>query len=197
MDREFPVCFSLPAERRRCGQIRRIFLSTACLLAFSLIGFAAAKTAKPFKPFKLKTLEGQRKTLADYAGKLTLIGFFYPQCPYCRVSVPQLQSIYDKYKGWGLSVILVNVVEEEDKLIPRFMNEHKITLPVLTGAWQPSLVRDYDLEATPTHFLIDGNGAVLLRQNGYVPGDENILESRIQTILKEPSHDPKSSNIPK
>ncbi len=159
-------------------------LVMSCLLVFSLLGPQAfAKDSRSFKPFRLKTLDGQKKTLADYTGKLTLIGFFYPQCPYCRVTVPQLQSMYDKYKDLGLSVVLINVVEEEDKLIPRFMKEHGISLPVLTGAWQPSLMRDYDLEATPTQFLLDTKGAVLLRQNGYTPGDEKLLEAKIASAL--------------
>jgi peroxiredoxin len=169
-------------------------LLMACLLGCSMPGSQAfAKDPKPFKSFKLKTLDGQKKTLADYTGKLTLIGFFYPQCPYCRVSVPQLQSMYDKYKDSGLSVVLINVVEGEDSLIPRFVKDHRITLPVLTGTWQPALVRDYDLEATPTHFLLDDKGMVLLRQNGYTPGDEKALESRIAVALKESSDRPNNS----
>jgi cytochrome oxidase Cu insertion factor (SCO1/SenC/PrrC family) len=144
-------------SRRRIGAA---LLVMACLLAFSLIASPAeAKDPKPFKAFKLKTLDGEKKTLADYTGKLTLIGFFYPQCPYCRVSVPQLQSIYDKYKDLGLSVVLINVVEEEDRLIPRFMKDHKISLPVLTGAWQPALMRDYDLDTRSTRQQGHGDAA--------------------------------------
>jgi peroxiredoxin len=166
-------------------------LVIGCLLALStVVSPVFAKNLKPFKPFKLKTLDGQRRTLADYADRLTLVAFFYPRCPYCKASVTHVQQIYDKYKGQGLTVVLINVVEDEDKLIPRFMKENGLSLPVLTGGWQPSLVRDYDLETTPTHFLLDSKGAILLRQNGYAPGDENALESSIALGLK--NHDANS-----
>jgi peroxiredoxin len=169
-------------SRRKFGSA---LLALSCLLALSAVVLpATAKSIKPFKPFKLKTLDGQKKTLADYSDTLTLVAFFYPRCPYCKVSVTHVQQIYDKYKDSGLSVVLINVVEDEDKLIPRFMKENGLSLPVLTGGWQPSLVRDYDLETTPTHFLLDSKGAVLLRQNGYTPGDEKALETRIATVLK-------------
>jgi cytochrome oxidase Cu insertion factor (SCO1/SenC/PrrC family) len=171
------------ASRLRFGAI---LLAINCLLALSTVSMtASAINAKPFKPFKLKTLDGQKRTLADYTDKLTLVAFFYPRCPYCKVSVTHVQQIYDKYKDRGLAVVLINIVEDEDKLIPRFMKENGLSLPVLTGAWQPSLIRDYDLETTPTHFLLDSKGAVLLRQDGYNPGDEKALETRIAMGLKK------------
>jgi peroxiredoxin len=169
------------SRRRVCASL----LLIGCVWAVLMSALQAdAKDPKPFKSFRLKTLDGQKKMLADYTGKLTLVVFFYPQCTYCRVSLPHIQRMYDKYKNSGLSAVLINVVEEEDKLIPRYLQEHKINLPVLTGAWQPSLMRDYDLEATPTHVLLDSEGMVLLRQNGYVPGDEKALETGIVAALK-------------
>jgi peroxiredoxin len=169
-----------------CRKSGVVLLAISCLLVLSLVALpATTKNHKAFKPFKLKTLDGQKKTLADYTSTLTLVTFFYPRCPYCKVSVTHVQQIYDKYKDSGLSVVLINVVEDEDKLIPRFMKENGLSLPVLTGAWQPSLIRDYDLETTPTHFLLDSKGTVLLRQNGYAPGDEKALETKIATVLKK------------
>jgi peroxiredoxin len=170
-------------SRRKFGAV---LLAMGCLLALSLVVLpAAAKSLKPFKPFKLKTLDGQKKTLADYTDTLTLVAFFYPRCPYCKASVTHVQHIYDRFKDLGLSVVLINIVEDEDKLIPRFMKENGLSLPVLTGAWQPSLMRDYDLETTPTHFLLDSKGTILFRQNGYIPGDEKALETKIAAVLKK------------
>ena len=165
--------------------VRAMVWGLGCLLAVAiLLPPGIAKDPKPFKPFKLKTLDGTRKTLADYANKLTLVAFFYPRCPYCEVALPEGQKIYDKYRDQGLSMVMINVVSQENKLIPKFMEEHNLTAPVLIGAWQPSLMRDYDLKATPTHFLLDEEGAVLLRQEGYKSGDEKLLEEKIATVLK-------------
>ena len=163
---------------------RLVLLFVSAILAFTILGTpAGAKGPKPFKPFKLKTLDGQKKTLADYAGKATLIAFFYPQCPYCNVAMPAVQKIYDKYKARGLSMVWINVVPDENKMIPKWMEEHDLTAPVLIGASQESLMRDYDLVATPTHFLLGENSAVLLRQDGFKAGDDKLLEAKIATAL--------------
>ena len=63
------------------------------------------------------------------------------------------------------------------------LEEHGITFPVLTGAWQPSLMRDYDLRATPTHILVGADNAILFRQDGYTAGDEEKLEAKITEAL--------------
>jgi len=41
-----------------------------------------------FKPFRLKTLDGKKKTLKDFSNKVTLVSFFFPRCPYCNVELP-------------------------------------------------------------------------------------------------------------
>ena len=165
--------------------VRAMVWGLGCLLAVAiLLPQGNAKDPVKFKPFKLKTLDGTKKTLADYTNKVTLVGFFFPQCQFCKISLPEVQKIYDKYKDQGLSVVWINVVPQEKKLIPNWMAEFKITAPVLVGASQASLMRDYDLKATPTHYLLGEKGEVLLYQNGYRPGDEKILEAKIVEALK-------------
>ena len=155
-----------------------------CLLVFSLLlPQGSAKDPDKFRPFKLKTLDGTKKTLEDYANKATLISFFFPRCPYCNVALPEVQKIYDKYKDKGLSVVWINVLPEENKLIPNWQAEHHLTVPVLIGASQDSLQRDYGLKQTPTHYLLGEKGEVLFYQSGYKAGDEKTLEAKIAAAL--------------
>jgi len=136
-----------------------------------------------FKPFKLKTLDGTQKTLADFANEATLVSFFFPTCVYCNAALPEMQKIYDKYKDKGLSMVWINVLPEENKLIPNWQAEHHLTVPVLIGASQESLQGDYRLTATPTHYLLDAKGEVLFYQDGYKTGDEKTLEMKIAETL--------------
>ena len=164
--------------------VRATVWGLSCLLAVAiLLPQGNAKDPVKFKPFKLKTLDGTKKTLADYTGKVTLVGFFFPRCQFCKVSMPEVQKIYDKYKDQGLSVVWINVVPQEKKLIPNWIAEFKITAPVLVGASQASLMRDYDLKATPTHYLLGEKGEVLFYQSGYKPGDEKTIEAKIAEAL--------------
>ena len=156
----------------------------SCLLVFSLLlPHGSAKDPENFKPFKLKTLNGTKKELSDYANKATLVSFFFPNCPYCNVSLPEVQKIYDKYKDKGLSVVWINVLPEQNKLIGPWMEKHNLTVPVLIGASMESLQSSYRLIATPTHYLLGEKGNVLLYQTGYKAGDEKTLEAKIAAAL--------------
>ncbi len=167
---------------------KKIPVSILCLCALIAVVFLAqqgpAKDPDKFKPFKLKTLDGTRKTTSDYSNKATLVDFFYPRCPFCNMALPKIQMLYNTYKDHGLSVVLINVVPEENKLIAKWMEKYNVSLPVLIGASQESLQRDYELKATPTEYLLGAKGEVLFYQSGYQAGDEKILEAKVAEALK-------------
>lgn len=149
-----------------------------------------------FKPFSLKTLSGEKKTLKDFLNKVTLVSFFFPRCPYCNVELPLIQRIYDKYKDRGLSVVWVNTVPEEAGLIAGWQMAKNLTVPVLIGGGQESLQRDYHINSTPSTYLLDENGRVLFREDGYTPGDEKTLEAKIEAALNIVPTGPASAPIP-
>ena len=160
--------------------------ASACLLALVLwCSLPAAAAAEPFKPFKLKTLDGQEKTLTDVLGsKATLVFFFFPTCVYCNQAFPEVQKLYDTYKDKGLSIVWINAVPSEQRLIAAWRTKHGYTVPVLVGASIRMIERDYTIKLTPTHYLLDGAGNIVARHDGYKPGDEKAIEEHIITALQ-------------
>ena len=130
------------------------------------------------KPFKLKTLDGVQKTLSNVLGKATLVVFFYPTCPFCNVAAPEIQRLHDTYKAQGLSVVYINTYPNEEKLVPGWLDEHRYTVPVLVGAKLSDVQRDYGVESTPTHYLLDAKGRVLSKHSGYQAGDASHSSRR-------------------
>jgi hypothetical protein len=119
-------------------------------------------------------------------GTATLVVFFFPTCGYCNASFPAVQTIYDSYKDRGLAMVWINAVPEEDRLVKDWQARHGYTVPILVGASQAALQRDYDLTTTPTHYLLGANRTVLFAQAGYWPGDEAELERAIVRALEPP-----------
>jgi len=165
-------------------EIRAVAPALCCLLLTSLLlSCENVQAAEKFKPFKLRTLDGTTKTLQDFANKATLIAFYYPSCAYCNLALPEILKIYYKYKDQGLSWVIINVKTEENKLIAGWQGKYNIAVPILIGASQNSLIDDYHLTMTPTHYLLGKKGEVLLRQNGYNRGDEKIIEAKVAEAL--------------
>jgi thiol-disulfide isomerase/thioredoxin len=156
----------------------------------------AADGSATFKPFTLKTLDGKKKTLADFSNKVTLVNFFFPRCPYCNVELPEIQKIYDRYKDNGLSAVWINILPEEERLIAGWQMAKNLTVPVLVGGSQEPLQRDYHIESTPATYLLDGNGRVLFHEDGYKPGDEKVLEAKIAAALNVAPAEPVSALSP-
>ena len=153
------------------------------ILLIALATLQPLTAAEGFKPFKkLKTLDGSQQSLGDVLGpKATLVVFFFPTCPYCNAAFPEVQKIYDRYRGQGLSMVWINVLPDEQPLIAPWQKEHGYTATVLLG--NRAVANDYNLRMTPTHFLLDAKGAVLSTHAGYTAGDEKTLERDIQQAL--------------
>jgi thioredoxin-related protein len=136
-----------------------------------------------FKPFKLKNLSGKEKTLADFSNQTILISFFFPTCPYCNKSLPEVQRIYDKYKDKGLSAVWINTLPSQDSRIPQWQKAGRYTVPVLVAGNPTALQYDYGIRGTPTHYLIGAKGEVLLHIVGYREGGDERLELAVQEAL--------------
>jgi thioredoxin-related protein len=161
---------------RRWAQVAVIALSVAAC------GLSAQER---FKPFKLKTPDGRQVALADTLDRATLVVFFFPSCAYCNASYGALEKVIDANRGRGLTVVWINVLPEEGKLVDDWRRQHEVGGVVLlgTGATQ----RDYRLTRTPTWYLLDASGKPLWRHDGYTRGDEAELARQVDLAL---AHDP-------
>jgi thiol-disulfide isomerase/thioredoxin len=156
-------------------------LVTAAVLA-AVLAFPGLASAEKLKPFKLKTLDGAEQTLTSVLGaRATLVVFFFPTCPYCNAAFPYVQKLHDDYKTQGLSIVWINVVPEQQKLIREWQAKHGYTVPVLLG--RNSTPKEYRVQATPTHYLLNAGGEILSRREGFYPGDEKTIEQDVRKAL--------------
>ena len=153
------------------------------LLLVAMLVAPGAVAADSFRPFRLKALDGAETSLSDVLGKATLVVFFFPTCIYCNAAFPSIQRLHDTYKDQGLSMVWINVLPEEERLIPDWRMKHGYTVPVLLGG--RSVQRDYQLTMTPTYYLLDSRANVLSRHAGYKPGDESDLVREIRQTLAQ------------
>jgi thiol-disulfide isomerase/thioredoxin len=158
---------------------------SVALVVTALVVPSAASAAKveTLKSFKLKTPDGVDRTLSDVLGsKATLVVFFFPTCPYCNAAFPSVQKLYDTYKDRGLSIVWINVVPDEARLIAGWQAQHGYTVPVLLG--KGSTPMEYKVRMTPTHYLLNARGEILEKKDGFSPGDEKTLEQNILKALE-------------
>lgn len=129
----------------------------------------------------LKDLEGNEYTLSGQKGKVVIIDFWATWCRPCLQSIPIFISLYDKYKDQGLLVLGVGLDKEES--LRRFAKQYNISYPILVG--NQEVARKYGVQAIPTTCIIDKNGNLADKHVGLIPGMQEALEEKIESLLKK------------
>lgn len=124
----------------------------------------------------LKDSSGKVRPLADLQAKYTLVLFWDPECSHCKVTVPEIDSMYfAKWKKQGVKIYAVNTGEEYTKEWKKFINEHN--LGEWTNVMQSKAEREaegkaqvanyrqlYDVTQTPTIFLLDEQKRIIAKK---------------------------------
>lgn len=108
--------------------------------------------------FTLTDLPGQTWTLSQLRGKVVLVNFWATWCPPCRKEMPDLETLYNRFKGQGL-VILAISDEDLDKVQP-FITERKITYPVMLDPGR-KVNEMFQVEGIPKSFVYNREGKLV------------------------------------
>ncbi len=159
------------------------------LLACSLLLYSGCQkeaAAGPMAPeFSLQDLYGKTVSLSSYRGRVVLLDFWATWCPPCRMSIPELVALQEKYRDKGLAVLAVSMDDPQrisNKDLQQFKKMAKINYPVLR--YNQKILEDYfarERMAVPTMFIIDGTGKIVEKIPGFLPG---ALEKSLEPLLK-------------
>lgn len=108
--------------------------------------------------FTLADLEGKSWHLQELKGKVVLVNFWATWCPPCRKEMPDLQALYDKYKGEGL--VVLSISDEEAAKVTPFIAERKITYPVLLDPGR-KVNEAFVVEGIPKSFVYSREGKLV------------------------------------
>ncbi len=163
--------------------MKRLFFSILAMMAMAtaVTGVCAELPVLGKAPaWKLKDLQGQDVSSADFKGKVVLLDFWATWCPPCRKAIPELMELQKKYADKGLVIIGISMDEnraELDSFVAKTNFNYKILL------FNDEVVTAYfDSEALPRTILIDPEGNVRDVQLGV--GPPGFYEKRLLQLLK-------------
>ena len=108
--------------------------------------------------FTLTDLQGKSWTLRELKGKVVLVNFWATWCPPCRKEMPDLNTLYQRFKDQGF-VILAISDEEADKVKP-FIAERNISYPVMLDPGR-KVNELFQVEGIPKSFVYDREGKLV------------------------------------
>jgi len=122
--------------------------------------------AEPFPEFSLPLIGHQGEvTLADLAGRPTLVVLWASWCSPCKAEMAHLATVYPELQEAGIQVLAINVMDESGKARAAYD----------AGAWPFPVVMDYHKQLTktlgiqsiPRAYAIDPAGNVVETYQGY------------------------------
>jgi thiol-disulfide isomerase/thioredoxin len=114
--------------------------------------------------FTLLDFDGKNVSLKDFRGKNVLLNFWATWCPPCRGEMPDLEKIYQKYKGKDLVVLAVNLGENNDT-VKSFIEKNNYEFKILLDTDQ-NIGNAYKITGIPTSYFIDKDGNIVNKMVG-------------------------------
>ena len=161
--------------------MKRILLLSALLLA----GIAVAHAQLP--SVSLKSIDGKTVDTAklENGGKPLIISFFATWCKPCN---RELNAIHEVYPDWqdetGVKVVAVSIDQAQ--------NIQKVKPLVDSNGWEYDVLLDPNsdfkralgIQMIPYVLIVDGQGNIVYKHNGYTDGAENELIEKVRELVK-------------
>ena len=110
--------------------------------------------------FSLPGIDGKTVRLGDFRGKVVILSFWASWCPSCRMEMPTLEKIHERYKDRDLAVIAVSIDAGGEKSVLPLLKKLGLTFPVPLDPKQKVMDR-YGVTLIPTAFIIGRNGEMI------------------------------------
>ena len=133
----------------------------------------------PFLSLVAEDPHGRALRFSDFAGQVRIIDVWASWCGPCRMTIPELNVLYERYHGRGLVIIGVSV-DDQPSAVLEFQRRVPVRYP--TVMFNPPLAATIGQPASiPTTFVVDRGGTVVKTFVGYV--DAATLEAEILKLL--------------
>lgn len=124
--------------------------------------------------FKLRDANGKLYTTQDFAGKLILLNFCATTSYTCLQDFALLKTMKEQF-GEKLAIVCISTDRKVEDF-QNFIGQTDFPFTFLHYGNQPELVKNYDIRAYPTYFLLDEEGRIILSP---APSPRENLAKRI------------------
>jgi thiol-disulfide isomerase/thioredoxin len=119
--------------------------------------------------------------LASARGKVVLIDYWASWCAPCLKELPHLQHLHQT-RGAGFVAVAVNADEEAAKASE---SAKRLGLTMMIGVNDPEVYRTLGVRSLPTLVILDKQGRLRARWDGYRPGLENDIAAKVDKLLAD------------
>lgn len=125
-------------------------------------GEAAPKIGAKTAAWTLETASGETVSAASLRGQVVVLDFWVTHCPFCKMTMPQIQELHEAYRGRPVRFLGVNVWESGDAA--EYMRNNGFSYDTLLRG-EP-LADLYGFQWQPALVVLGPDGTILLLEGG-------------------------------
>ena len=138
----------------------KLFNILALLILFSVSATAQVKEGENAPNFTLKNLDGKEISLNQFRGKHVLINFWATWCGPCKIEMPSLEALYERFKDKNFVLLAISNDMFGANIVKPFVKAHKINFTVLLDQ-RLKVSNAFGVVSLPTTFMIDPQGKII------------------------------------
>ncbi len=142
----------------------RVDIATKERSKFQLKLLQKNRIGKKAENFSFITSQGEKKSLNDFKGKLTVLFFFTPGCHSCESALSLLSSdifFQNSVKKERISFLMIDAEQDYEEFLNSIKELPNLGLVGFNEDARVTEVPLYDLKASPTIYLLDQEGLVI------------------------------------
>ncbi len=138
----------------------------------------------PLPAMELKRPDGSTWSSASTKGKVTLVDFWATWCRPCLLAFPRYAELQLAYEKQGFAVVAV-AQDESDAPVKAFVEANQTAIDVVLDPEHTASGAPLNVATLPTVLLVDREGIIRHRHQGYSQPDLDQLKLKIEALLAE------------
>lgn len=114
--------------------------------------------------------------------KIVYLDIWASWCSPCKASFPWMNKLHNDFKNKGLEIIAVNVdnnKKDADKFLQKNLANFRIEYDN-----DKSIVKQFNLKVMPTSYILDKNGNILYKHEGFSNKSSVEIYKKIEELLQ-------------
>jgi peroxiredoxin len=110
--------------------------------------------------FTLKSLDGEEVSLSQFRGKYVLINFWATWCGPCKIEMPSLEALYQRFKDKNFVLLAISNDMFGATIVKPFVKANHLNFTILIDQ-RLKASNAFGVTSLPSTFMIDPKGKII------------------------------------